>query len=86
MREASHTAVTTRGDGLRLLPAVEERSLSERLAGSVSEQLGLFADRMREGLLAASVAIGLEVMGASRARAAPGVRASPTLVAWSASR
>jgi putative transposase len=37
--------------------------LSERLGGSVSEQLGLFAERMREGLLAASVAIGLEVMG-----------------------
>jgi len=52
--------VTARGGGLRL---VEERSLSERLAGSVSEQLGLFGDRMREGLLAASVAIGLEVMG-----------------------
>jgi transposase-like protein len=33
-----------------------------RLAGSVDEQLGLFAERMREGLLAASVAIGLEVM------------------------
>jgi putative transposase len=48
---------------LRLVASVEERSLSERLAGSVSEQLGLFADRMREGLLAASVAIGLEVMG-----------------------
>ena len=29
----------------------------------MSEQLGLFAERMREGLLAASVAIGLEVMG-----------------------
>jgi hypothetical protein len=29
----------------------------------VSEQLGLFAGRMRERLLAASVAIGLEVMG-----------------------
>jgi transposase-like protein len=35
----------------------------ERLAGNVDEQLGLFAERMREGLLAASVAIGLEVMG-----------------------
>ncbi len=42
---------------------VGERSLVERLVGSVDEQLGLFADRMREGLLAASVAIGLEVMG-----------------------
>jgi putative transposase len=63
VKEGSHTAVTTRGGRLRLVASVEERSLSERLAGSVSEQLGLFADRMREGLLAASVAIGLEVMG-----------------------
>jgi len=45
------------------LRLVEDRSLSERLGGSVSEQLELFAERMREGLLAASVAIGLEVMG-----------------------
>jgi transposase-like protein len=52
--------VTAHGAGLRL---VEHRSLAERLAGGVSEQLGLFAERMREGLLAASVAIGLEVMG-----------------------
>jgi len=55
--------VTARAAGLRLVASVEERSLQERLAGSVSEQLGLFAERMREGLLAASVAIGLEVMG-----------------------
>jgi transposase-like protein len=48
---------------LRLVAPVEERSLIERLAGSVDEQLGLFAERMREGLLAASVSIGLEVMG-----------------------
>ncbi len=37
--------------------------LGERLAGKVSEQLELFASRMREGLWAASVAIGLDVMG-----------------------
>jgi len=54
--------MTTRRRGLRLVGAGEERSLVERLAGSVDEQLGLFAERMREGLLAASVAIGLEVM------------------------
>ena len=63
MKRGSHTAVTARGRGLRLVASVEEQSLSERLTGSVSEQLGLFADRMREGLLAASVTIGLEVMG-----------------------
>ena len=39
------------------------RELAERLAGKVGEELLLFATRMREGLLAASVAIGLEVMG-----------------------
>jgi len=37
--------------------------LAERLGGKVSEELALFASRMKEGLLAASVAIGLEVMG-----------------------
>lgn len=60
MERGSHTVGTTGSGGLRL---VGERSLVERLVGSVDEQLGLFADRMREGLLAASVAIGLEVMG-----------------------
>jgi putative transposase len=59
VKRGSHTGVTARRGGLGL---VEERSLQERLAGSVSEQLGVFAERMREGLLAASVAIGLEVM------------------------
>jgi hypothetical protein len=35
-----------------------ERVLPVRLAGNVDEQLELFASPMREGLLAASVAIG----------------------------
>jgi transposase-like protein len=48
---------------LRLVGSGEERSLVQRLAGSVDAQLGLFGEQMREGLLAASVAIGLEVMG-----------------------
>jgi putative transposase len=47
---------------LALVGQGAERSLLERLAGNVDEQLGLFAERMRDGLLAASVAIGLEVM------------------------
>jgi transposase-like protein len=55
--------VTARRASLRLVASDQERSLLERLAGNVDEQLGLFAERMREGLLAASVAIGLEVMG-----------------------
>lgn len=42
-------------------PAVAGR-LAERLAGKVGEQLVLFAQRMQEGLLAASVAIGRDVM------------------------
>lgn len=61
-KQGSHTAVTTRRAGLRLVAPLEDQSLTERLAGSVGEQLELFAERMREGLLAASVAIGLEVM------------------------
>ena len=62
MKRGSHTTGTACRPGLRLVGAGAERSLLERLAGNVDEQLGLFADRMREGLLAASVAIGLEVM------------------------
>ena len=62
MKRGSHTTGTARRPGLRLVGAGAERSLLEQLAGSVDEQLGLFAERMREGLLAASVAIGLEVM------------------------
>jgi putative transposase len=66
-KEASHTkspSTTT----LRLLPEIglvdlADRGLSERLAGKVSVQLEAFASQMREGLLAASVAIGLDVMG-----------------------
>lgn len=37
--------------------------LTERLAGIAAEQLELFQARMREGLLAASVAVGLGVLG-----------------------
>ena len=62
MKRGSHTTGTARRTGLALVGSDAERSLLERLAGNVDEQLGLFADRMREGLLAASVAIGLEVM------------------------
>lgn len=45
-------------DDPKLTPA-----LVERLAGRVNDEMLLFAARMKEGLLAASVAIGLEVMG-----------------------
>ena len=53
---------------LRLLPEIgmvdlADPGLAERLAGTVDTQLEAFASRMREGLLAASVEIGLGVMG-----------------------
>jgi putative transposase len=65
--QASHTRSTTVGS-LGLLPEIrlvdlDDPSLSERLAGTVSDQLEAFATQMRQGLLAASVAIGLDVMG-----------------------
>jgi putative transposase len=62
VKRGSQTTGTARLGGLRVVGSGAERPLLERLAWSVDEQLGLFADRMREGLLAASVAIGLEVM------------------------
>jgi transposase-like protein len=63
-KESSHTKPSS----LRLLPEIglvdlADPVLSERLAGKVSEQLETFASKMRDGLLAASVAIGLDVMG-----------------------
>jgi hypothetical protein len=65
--QASHTTTATMSS-LRLAPEIglvdlADPSLSERLAGKVSEQLEVFAARMREGLLAASVAVGLDVIG-----------------------
>jgi transposase-like protein len=65
--QASHTMTATAGS-LRLVPEiglvdVADPGLPERLAGKVSEQLAVFSDRMREGLLAASVTIGLDEMG-----------------------
>ncbi len=52
---------------LRLLPEIgvvdlADPGLAERLAGTVDTQLEAFASAMREGLLAASVEIGLGVM------------------------
>jgi transposase-like protein len=51
------------GVGLVDFDGLGKGQLVERLAGKVGDQLELFASRMREGLLAASVAIGLDVMG-----------------------
>jgi putative transposase len=67
VNRASHTHTSDAAD-LRLVPGIGMVDLSrpdlpERLAGRVSEQLQHFAAQMRHGLLAASVSIGLEVMG-----------------------
>lgn len=66
-KQASHTTSAS-SSTLRLLPEIglvdlADPGLSERLAGKVSDQLEEFASQMRHGLLAASVAIGLGVMG-----------------------
>src|SRR5215211_7647613 len=61
----SHTPVpadeTTDPDQLRLVPATT-LGLAERLAGRLDGHLARFAEHLREGLLAASVAVGLDVM------------------------
>ena len=51
------------GVGLLDLDGAGKGELVEWLAGKVGDQLELFAARMREGPLAASAAIGLDVMG-----------------------
>ena len=45
------------------LASSAERGLPEQLAGRLDGHLERFAEHMRQGLLAASTAIGLEVMG-----------------------
>jgi putative transposase len=61
----SHTPVaadeTTDPDQLRLVGAAT-LGLAERLAGRLDGHLARFAEHMREGLLAASTAVGLDVM------------------------
>lgn len=66
-REASHTKASE-PSRLRLLPEIGLVDLADpllpaRLAGRMDEHLELFASQMRHGLLAASVAIGVDVMG-----------------------
>ncbi len=68
MKSASSHTKSASSSTLRLLPDVglvdlADPSLPERLAGKVSDQIELFASQMRQGLLAASVAVGLGVMG-----------------------
>ncbi|MGI8874658.1 MAG: transposase [Egibacteraceae bacterium] len=62
----SHTSPSVRDTStdpspLTLVSSVTT-GLPERLAGRVDEHLARFAEHMREGLLAASTAVGLEVM------------------------
>ena len=72
---ASHTGVATEGtEGdlqYTIRPGVGEidfshprppEQLVDRLAGKVGAELALFSSRAREGLLAATVSIGLEAM------------------------
>jgi putative transposase len=68
MKNQASRTQNTATSSLRLLPEIglvdlADPSLPERLAGKVSEQLEAFAADMRQGLLAASVTIGLDVMG-----------------------
>jgi putative transposase len=54
------------GDTLKIIPGLGLADLAgaglpDRLAGKVEGELEVFADRMRHGLLAAAVAVGLEV-------------------------
>ncbi|MEX0705743.1 MAG: IS256 family transposase [Nitriliruptoraceae bacterium] len=62
----SHTSASARhndGDDARLrLVSTVERGLPEQLAGAIDGHLATFAAHVREGLLAASTAVGLEVM------------------------
>ncbi|MEO6375605.1 MAG: IS256 family transposase [Acidimicrobiales bacterium] len=67
MKKSSHMKSSSTSS-LRLLPEIglvdlTDPALATRLAGTMSDQLELFASQMRQGLLAASVAIGLGVMG-----------------------
>jgi transposase-like protein len=55
-----HTSVDS--TPLTLVSTADRGLLSERLAGRVDGHLAAFAEHMREGLLAASTAVGLEVM------------------------
>lgn len=65
----SHTSTRRAGDTgaeLKIIPGLGLADLAgsglpERLAGKVEGELELFADRMRHGLLAAAVAVGLQV-------------------------
>ncbi len=62
----SHTSLSARDTSADQSPltlvSTQSAGLPERLAGRADEHLARFAEHMREGLLAASTAVGLEVM------------------------
>ncbi len=63
MKQASHEKSVASSNAAALSESGRvDPLLPARLAGKVSDQVEAFADQMREGLLAASVAIGLDVM------------------------
>ena len=85
----SHTAASVAetaagSSALRLVPTAT-MGLPERLAGRVDEHLAAFAAHMTQGLLAASTAVGLEVMGELldvEVAGLAGPRASTTRSGW----
>ena len=62
----SHTSTSVRhhdtGDGRLRLVSTADRGLPAELAGAIDGHLATFAEHVKEGLLAASTAVGLEVM------------------------
>ena len=60
--ETERAAAAAASPLLEVVGSATERALPEALAGRVHGHLERFAEHMREGLLAASTAIGLEVM------------------------
>jgi putative transposase len=62
----SHTSTSARyndeGEPRLQLVSTADRGLPEQLAGAIDGHLATFAEHVREGLLAASTAVGLEVM------------------------
>jgi putative transposase len=59
----SHTAASTADSSPLWLVSASTAGLPQGLAGRVDEHLAVFAAHMTQGLLAASTAVGLEVMG-----------------------
>lgn len=81
----SHTSASARhhhdNDPRLQLVSTAERGLPAALVGAIDGHLATFAEHVREGLLAASTAVGLEVMAEmmeAEVPAWPGPRAATT--------